>query len=166
MAPCVRTQYAMAFAYWMEHGRAFSFWMHSVRAFFFWTQPCQGIFLLDAAVSGQMASGRRVLWHRGYAGCQGTEHHSKYSHHIHKHAAGSRYSDLVQFYSLYLMYIYICYCYTSVRKHQGIGSYVVRARETSPNTARKGKSSPVGFRESRREMASGLDLTAVTDLRG
>ena len=22
-------------------------------AFFFWTQPCQGIFLLDAAVSGQ-----------------------------------------------------------------------------------------------------------------
>jgi len=60
-----------------------------VSAFSFWTQPCQGIFLLDAAVSGQMASGRHVSWHRGYAGCQGTEHRSKYSRRIHKHAAGS-----------------------------------------------------------------------------
>jgi len=45
-------------------------------------------------------------------------------------------------------------------------SYVVRARKTLPNTARRGKSSPVSFRESRWEIASGLDLTAVTDLRG
>ena len=29
-----------------------------VRAFTFWTQPCQGIFLLDAAVSGYFPSGR------------------------------------------------------------------------------------------------------------
>jgi len=28
-----------------------------VRVFSYWMQPCQGIFLLDAAVSGQMASG-------------------------------------------------------------------------------------------------------------
>ena len=42
----------MAFAYRTECGRAFSFWTHGVRAFSFWTQPCQGIFLLDAAVSG------------------------------------------------------------------------------------------------------------------
>ena len=30
-----------------------------VRAFSFWTQPCQGIFLLDAAVSGHFPTGRR-----------------------------------------------------------------------------------------------------------
>jgi len=89
-----------------------------VRAFSFWTQPCQGIFLLDAAVSGQMASGQRVSWHRGHAGCQGTEHHSKYSCRIRKHAAGSRHSDSVQFYSFYLMYIYICY-YHTLRGNKG-----------------------------------------------
>jgi len=94
-----------------------------VRAFSFWTQPCQGIFLLDAAVSGQMASGRRMSWHRGYAGCQGTEHHSKYSRRIHKHAAGSRHSDSVQFYSLYLMYIYICYYHTSRFQHKHPASH-------------------------------------------
>ena len=44
-----------------------------VRAFSFWTQPCQGIFLLDAAVSGQIASGRHMSWHHGHAVCQGTE---------------------------------------------------------------------------------------------
>ena len=84
-----------------------------VRAFSFWTQLCQGIFLLDAAVSGQMASGRCVLWHCSYAGCRGTEHRSKYSCCICKYAVGSRHSDSVQFYSLYLMYIYICYYHTS-----------------------------------------------------
>jgi len=94
-----------------------------VRAFSFWTQPCQGIFLLDAAVSAQMASGQCVSWHRGYAGCQGTEHCSKYSHRIHKHAAGSRHSDSVQFYSLYLMYIYICYYHTSRFQHKHPASH-------------------------------------------
>jgi len=94
-----------------------------VRAFSFWTQPCQGIFLLDAAVSGQMASGRCVSWHRGYAGCQGTEHRSKYSRCIHKHAAGSRHSDSVQFYSLYLMYIYIYYYHTSRFQHKHPASH-------------------------------------------
>jgi len=84
-----------------------------VRAFSFWTQPCQSIFLLGAAVSGQMVSGRRVSWHHGHAVCQGTEHRSKYSCRIRKHAAGSRHSDSVQFYSFYLMYIYICYYHTS-----------------------------------------------------
>jgi len=47
-APCVQTQLATASAYRTEHGRAFSFWM----------QRCQGIFLLDAAVSGHFPSGR------------------------------------------------------------------------------------------------------------
>jgi len=94
-----------------------------VRAFSFWTQPCQGIFLLDAAVSGQMASGRRVSWHRSYAGCQGMEHRSKYSRRIHKHAAGSSHSDSVQFYSLYLMYIYICYYHTSRFEHKHPASH-------------------------------------------
>jgi len=47
-----------------------------------------------------------------------------------------------------------------------IVSYVVRARETLPNTARRRKSSPVGFRESRREIALVLDLMAITDIRG
>jgi len=94
-----------------------------VRAFSFWTQPYQGIFLLDTAVSGQMASGRYVSWHRGYAGCQGTEHRSKYSRRIYKHAADSRHSDSVQFYSLYLMYIYICYYHTSHFQHKHPASH-------------------------------------------
>jgi len=98
--------------------RAFPTGRSRVRAFSFRTQPCQGIFLLDAAesgyflldaaVSGQMVSGRHVSWHHGHAGCQCMEHRSKYSRHIPKYAVGSRYSDSVQFYSLYLMYIYIC----------------------------------------------------------
>jgi len=89
-----------------------------VRAFSFWTQPCQSIFLLGAAVSEQMASGRRMSWHHGHAVCQDTEHLSKYSCHIRKHAAGSRHSDSVQFYSFYLMYIYIC-CYHTSRGNKG-----------------------------------------------
>ena len=50
-------------------GTASAYRMERVRAFSFWTQLCQGIFLLDAAVSGQMASGQRVSWHHGHAGC-------------------------------------------------------------------------------------------------
>jgi len=100
-----------------------SFWTHGVRGFSFWMQPCQRIFLLDAAVSGQMASGRHVSWHRGYAGCQGPEHRSKYSRRIPKHVAGSRHSDSVQFYSLYLMYIYICYYHTSRFQHKHPASH-------------------------------------------
>jgi len=144
MAFAYRTERGRAFSFWTHGVRAFSFWMqpcqsiflldaavsghfpsgHSrVRAFSFWTQPCQGIFLLDAAVSGQMASGRCVSWHRGYAGCQGTEHRSKYSRRINKHAAGSRHSDSVQFYSLYLMYIYICYYHTSRFRHKHPASH-------------------------------------------
>jgi len=84
-----------------------------VRAFSVWTQPCQSIFLLGAAVSGQMVSGRRVSWHRSHTVGQGTEHRSKYSCRIRKHTVGSRHSDSVQFYSFYLMYIYICYYHTS-----------------------------------------------------
>jgi len=89
-----------------------------VRAFSFWMQPCQSIFLLAAAVSGQMASGQRVSWHHGHAVCQGTEHCSKYSCCIRKHAVGSRYSDSTQFYSFYLIYIYICY-YQTLRGNKG-----------------------------------------------
>ena len=51
MAPCIRTQLATASAYRTERVRAFSFW----------TQPCQGIFLLDAAVSGHFPSGRSCI---------------------------------------------------------------------------------------------------------
>jgi len=94
-----------------------------VRAFSFWTQPCQGSFLLDVAVLGQMASGRCVSWHRGYAGCEGTENRSKYSRRIHKHIVGSRHSDSVQFYSLYLMHIYICYYHTSRFQHKHPASH-------------------------------------------
>jgi len=124
----------MASAYRMEPVREFSFWTQPcqgillldaavsghfpsgrsrVRAFSFWTQPCQSIFLLGAAVSGQMASGQHVSWYHGHAVYQGTEHRSKYSCCIRKHAAGSRHSDSVPFYSFYLMYIYICYYHTS-----------------------------------------------------
>ena len=105
-----------------------------VRAFSFWTQPCQGIFLLDAAVSGQMASGRRVLWHSGHAGCQGTEHHSKYSCRIRKHAAGSRHSDSVQFYSFYLMYIYTCYYHTSRGKKGKLANTTQCVEHNAMNT--------------------------------
>jgi len=137
--PCVRTQLATASAYRAQRVRAFSFWTqrcrgiflldaavsgdfpsgHSrARTFCFRMQPRQCIFLLDAAVSEQMASGRHVSWHHSHAGCQGTEHCSKYSRHIRKHAAGSRHSVSVQFYSLYLMYIYICY-YHTLRGNKG-----------------------------------------------
>jgi len=47
-APCIQTQLATASAYRTERLRAFSFW----------TQPCWGIFLLDAAMSGHFPSGR------------------------------------------------------------------------------------------------------------
>jgi len=113
MAPCIRTQLAMARCVWRQLATASAYRTERVRAFSFWTQPCQGIFLLGTAVSGQMASGRRISWHRGHAGSQGTEHRSKYSCHIRKHAVGSRHSNSVQFYSFYLLYIYICYYHTS-----------------------------------------------------
>jgi len=101
------THRVRAFSFWTHRVRAFSFWTHRFRAFSFWTQPCQGISLLDV-------SGRRMSWHHGHAGCQGAEHRSKYySHRIRKPAVGSRHSDSIQFYSLYLMYIYICYYHTS-----------------------------------------------------
>ena len=97
-----------------------------VRAFSFWTQPCQGIFLLDAAVSGHFPSGRchvraNGVWTTrvmacGHAGCQGTEHRSKYTCRIRKHAAGSRHSDSVQFYSFYLMYMLLYYHTSRVNK--------------------------------------------------
>ena len=79
--------------------------------FSFWTQPYKGIFLLDA-------SGRHVSWHHAHASCQGAEHRCKYSLRIPKHAADSRHSDSIQFYSLYLMYIYICYYHTSRSQHK------------------------------------------------
>jgi len=106
-APCVRTQYAMASTYWTECGREFSFWMYGVRAFSFWTQPYQGIFLLDTAVSGQMASGQHVSWHCGYAGGQDREPRSKYLCRIHKHTASSRHSDSVQFYYLSISNVHL-----------------------------------------------------------
>jgi len=97
---------------------------------------CQGIFLLNAAVSGQMASRRSVSWHHGYALCQGTEHRSKYSCHIHKHAAGSRHSDSVKFNSFYLMYIYICYCHTSRRNKGKLANTTQRDEHNAMSTTR------------------------------
>ena len=113
-----------------------------VRAFSFWTQPCQGIFLLDAAMSGQMASRRRVSWHHAYTGCQGMEHRSKYSRRIHKHPVGSRHSDSVQFYSLYLMYISICYYHTSRFQHKHPASHpspLILTRVALLSVGNKGK---------------------------
>jgi len=80
---------------------------HCVRAFSFWTQPCQGIFLLDAAVSGHFPTGCIMSWQHGHAGCQDAERRSKYLGRIHKHAVGSRHNDSVQFYSLYLRYVHL-----------------------------------------------------------
>jgi len=107
-----------------------------VRAFSFWMQPCQCIFFLDTAVSGQTASGRRVSWHHGHAGCQGTVNRSKYSSHIRKHAAGSRHSDSVQFYSLYLMYIYICYYHTSRGNKGKLANTTRRVEHDAMSTTR------------------------------
>jgi len=107
-----------------------------VRAFSFWTQPCQSIFLLGAAVSGQMASGRCVSWHHGHTVCQGTEHRSKYSCRIRKHAAGSRHSDSVQFYSFYLMYIYIYYCHTSRGNKGKLANTTRRVEHDAMSTTR------------------------------
>jgi hypothetical protein len=65
---------------------AYAYWTRSGSAFCFWTQPCQGIFLLDAAVSGEIASGQDVSWHHGHAGCHGTEP---------RNVAGSKHSDSI-----------------------------------------------------------------------
>jgi len=44
--------------------------IHScIRVFSFWMQLCQGVFLLDPAVSGQMASRRRISWHHVSRSC-------------------------------------------------------------------------------------------------
>ena len=94
-----------------------------VTVFSFWTQLCQGILLLDPATSVHFLSGRshisangvrttRVLapWSRWLSrdrlSQQILSSHSK-------HVAVSRHSDSVQFYSLYLIYIYIYYYHTS-----------------------------------------------------
>jgi len=123
MAPCIRTLYAKAPCVWTQLAMASDYRTEHVWAFSFWMQPCWGIFLLNAAVSGHFPSGRsrvranRVQTTRVMAprSCCPSRHgnRSKYSCHICKHAAGSRHSDSVQFYSFYLMYIYICYYYTS-----------------------------------------------------
>ena len=118
MVPCIRTQLAMASAYWTQ----------CVRAFSFWTQPCQCIFLLDAAVSGHFPSGRsrvrangirmtRVMapWLR-WLSRHGTSQQILMSHS--QTRSGFQHSDSVQFYSLCLMYINICYYHTSRFQHK------------------------------------------------
>ena len=107
-----------------------------VRAFSFGTQPCKCIFLLGAAMSGQMASGRHLTWHHGHAVCQGTEHRSKYCCRIRKHAAGSRHSDSVQFYSFYLTYIYICYYHTSHGNKGKLANTTRRVEHDTMSTTR------------------------------
>ena len=58
MALCIRTQLATAVCVRTELPTASAYRTEHVRAFSFWTQPCQGIFLLDAAMSGYFPSGR------------------------------------------------------------------------------------------------------------
>jgi len=136
MAPCIRTPYARVPCVWTQLAMASAYWTERVRPFSFWTQPCQGIFLLDAAVSGQMASGRRVSWHHGHAVGQGTEHLSKYSCRIRKHAVGSRHCDSVQFYSFYLMYIFICYYHTSRGNKGKLANTTQRVEHDAMSTTR------------------------------
>ena len=58
MAPCIRTQLATPPCVRTQLATASAYRTERVRAFFFWMQPCQGIFLLEAAVSGHFPSGR------------------------------------------------------------------------------------------------------------
>jgi len=87
-----------------------------------WSEPV-GIRKKNLRRDAQAASGRTRRSGRSRVRAKGdrmtrTEHCSKYSRRIHKHAAGFRHSDSVQFYSFYLMYN-ICYYHTSrfQRKH-------------------------------------------------
>jgi len=57
-APCIWTQLATAPCIRMQLTTVSAYQTERVRAFSFWTQPCQGIFLLDAAVSGHFPSER------------------------------------------------------------------------------------------------------------
>jgi len=130
--------------------------MKRVRAFSFWRQPCQGVFLLDAAVSGDFPSGRSRV--RGFSyGCSRVrvkgdqmtcmEHCSKYSCCIHKHTASFRHSDSVQFYSFYLMYIYILYSQgggkqngrnmISLAKYRSVGIFFAMICDKISNTLQK-----------------------------
>jgi len=86
-----------------------------IRALSFWTQPCQGIFLLDAAMSGYFPAGRIVSRQHGHAGCQGAERR----HQEKKSASG---------------------CTGCVRTHQALGTlwtHTGRAH-TAPNAKRTG----------------------------
>jgi len=58
MVPCIRTLYTRAPCVWMQPAIASAYRTERIRAFSFWTQPCQGIFLLDTAMSGHFPSGR------------------------------------------------------------------------------------------------------------
>ena len=57
MAPCIRTQLAMEPCVRTQLATVSAYRTERVRAFAFRTQPYQGIFLLDAAVSGHFPSG-------------------------------------------------------------------------------------------------------------
>jgi len=57
MAPCIRTLYARMPCVQTLLAMASVYRTERVRAFSYWTQPCQGIFLLDAAMSGHFPSG-------------------------------------------------------------------------------------------------------------
>jgi len=106
-------QYAMAFAYWTERGSAFSFWTLGVRAFSFWTQPCQGKWHLDDACHGTVVMLAVKAWNIA----------------ANTHVAFTNTQRVpgivtpVQFYSLYLMYIYICYYHTSRFQHKHPASH-------------------------------------------
>jgi len=114
---------------------------------------CQDIFLLDGAVSGHFPSGRsRVrgfsFWAQPCQGkwrpddvCHGTMvalsvNARNYSCRIRKHAAGSRHSGSVQFYSFYLMYIYICYYHTSRGNKGKLANTTQRVEHDAMSTMR------------------------------
>ena len=56
MAPCIQTLYARVPYVWMQLAMASAYRTERVRVFSYWMHPCQGIFLLDAAVSGHFPS--------------------------------------------------------------------------------------------------------------
>jgi len=58
MAPCIWTPYVRALCVQTKLAMASAYRPERVREFSFWTPPCQGIFLLDPAVSGHFPSGR------------------------------------------------------------------------------------------------------------
>jgi hypothetical protein len=103
-----RTRSVRAYAFQTQRVKAYFYQTTSARAFAFWTQCVSS----KRRVSRQMASRRRVpRHHASLRCCHGTEHHSETFNLSIRilgcRSGGSRCSDSIQLYSLYLTYIYI-----------------------------------------------------------